>query len=371
MAPEMVKEQPYDYAIDIWALGILLYELIHGYSPFQSYDNNYEELIIQILKFNLVIKKEISRNCQDLLSNLLNPNHRQRITIKEVLNHPWFNDWIVPTSITQQFQTNQSEVKQDKMFYDIINVVEKKNQKGKKDKKGKKNKSMATYKKIEGKSIQDEYSSPKNKKNSIQTNKTIPLQFNEQDIVENEQSKVISPIDEEDFIKERVNTKKGIDKKVLSNDQLISLLDNLNGDYKAIEKDKETAIRKREYLDEEIIPAKKLNSQENAKRIFSSTNNSELPEKSMSGNNFNKRQANHIMSERNDHHDYYNHQIPRTLIVNSKDNNNELQATLNLFSMAEKLKEEGKKEIVKQQPTFWDKFISPFKCGQANEANDQ
>lgn len=36
MAPEMVAEVPYDYKIDIWALGILLYELNHGKAPFPA-----------------------------------------------------------------------------------------------------------------------------------------------------------------------------------------------------------------------------------------------------------------------------------------------------------------------------------------------
>ena len=36
MAPEMVLEKTYDYRIDIWALGVLLYELVHGRAPFQA-----------------------------------------------------------------------------------------------------------------------------------------------------------------------------------------------------------------------------------------------------------------------------------------------------------------------------------------------
>jgi serine/threonine protein kinase len=34
MAPEMLNGKEYDYRIDIWALGILLYELTHGRAPF-------------------------------------------------------------------------------------------------------------------------------------------------------------------------------------------------------------------------------------------------------------------------------------------------------------------------------------------------
>lgn len=36
MAPEMVKDIPYDYKIDIWALGVLLFELTHGRPPFPA-----------------------------------------------------------------------------------------------------------------------------------------------------------------------------------------------------------------------------------------------------------------------------------------------------------------------------------------------
>lgn len=36
MAPEMIQEKPYDYKVDIWALGILLFELIQGVAPFRG-----------------------------------------------------------------------------------------------------------------------------------------------------------------------------------------------------------------------------------------------------------------------------------------------------------------------------------------------
>jgi serine/threonine protein kinase len=36
MAPEMIQKKPYDFKIDLWALGILLFELIQGYAPFRG-----------------------------------------------------------------------------------------------------------------------------------------------------------------------------------------------------------------------------------------------------------------------------------------------------------------------------------------------
>jgi serine/threonine protein kinase len=38
LAPEVLDKRPYDRTIDWWALGILVYELLHGYPPF--YDRN-------------------------------------------------------------------------------------------------------------------------------------------------------------------------------------------------------------------------------------------------------------------------------------------------------------------------------------------
>ena len=37
MAPEIVKNERYDFSIDVWSLGVLLYELIHSYR-FMLYD---------------------------------------------------------------------------------------------------------------------------------------------------------------------------------------------------------------------------------------------------------------------------------------------------------------------------------------------
>jgi serine/threonine protein kinase len=34
MAPEMIQNKPYDYKVDIWALGILLFEMIASQPPF-------------------------------------------------------------------------------------------------------------------------------------------------------------------------------------------------------------------------------------------------------------------------------------------------------------------------------------------------
>ena len=52
MAPEMIKKLPHDKSLDIWCLGILLYELLHGYSPFR--DANNEKIMDNICSFSVI-----------------------------------------------------------------------------------------------------------------------------------------------------------------------------------------------------------------------------------------------------------------------------------------------------------------------------
>ena len=36
MAPEMIENKPHDHTLDIWSLGILLYELVNGTAPYKG-----------------------------------------------------------------------------------------------------------------------------------------------------------------------------------------------------------------------------------------------------------------------------------------------------------------------------------------------
>ena len=90
MAPEIVENENYDYGVDIWSLGILLYELLYGHSPFKA--NNTKNVILNIKSHELTYddnNKTVSKSCKDLIKKLLNNNPQKRYKIKDILEHPF------------------------------------------------------------------------------------------------------------------------------------------------------------------------------------------------------------------------------------------------------------------------------------------
>ena len=109
MAPEIIlnsKKYGYKgYPVDIWSAGIALYIMLSGMLPFNyknkkenndannnsislSNNNNYE-LQYSIINKNPKRIKKISPEARDLLQGLLNKDPSKRLTIDQILNHPW------------------------------------------------------------------------------------------------------------------------------------------------------------------------------------------------------------------------------------------------------------------------------------------
>ena len=92
MAPEIIQKTKYNNKADIWSLGIILYELLTGSSPYNI--NNFNELVDYIKNNNIEIPENlnISDNAKNLLSNLLIKSSEERITWKNIFNHPWLTN---------------------------------------------------------------------------------------------------------------------------------------------------------------------------------------------------------------------------------------------------------------------------------------
>lgn len=90
MAPEIITKNGYNYKSDLWSVGIILYEMLHGYTPFNV--QNFIELIKEIKKKNIIIKVDVSEECKELIYSLCKTNPNERIGWNEFFDHRWFDN---------------------------------------------------------------------------------------------------------------------------------------------------------------------------------------------------------------------------------------------------------------------------------------
>ena len=88
LAPEIIKEQGHDERVDIWCIGVLLFELINGTVPFKG--NDIETLKSNILHLRIAWPKEMNPDAKDLISKILKLDPSQRISLEDMLEHPFF-----------------------------------------------------------------------------------------------------------------------------------------------------------------------------------------------------------------------------------------------------------------------------------------
>ena len=91
LAPEMINNTGHDEKVDIWCIGVLLFELITGQQPWQGSDVQTVKYNISRLKINW--PKQMDRNAADLISKILRYNPEERISLRNMLMHPFFTNY--------------------------------------------------------------------------------------------------------------------------------------------------------------------------------------------------------------------------------------------------------------------------------------
>ena len=94
IAPEVLK-QKYNEKCDTWSIGVIMYMIIVGKAPF---DGENDEEILENIKTGVYDYKNkkllsTSKECQDLISKLLEVDTKKRLSAKEALNHIFFKNF--------------------------------------------------------------------------------------------------------------------------------------------------------------------------------------------------------------------------------------------------------------------------------------
>uniref|UniRef100_A0A0K2TEP2 Serine/threonine-protein kinase ULK3 n=1 Tax=Lepeophtheirus salmonis TaxID=72036 RepID=A0A0K2TEP2_LEPSM len=119
MAPEMLLEKRYDAKVDIWSVGVILYECLFGYAPYKSsttlelYEKIKEDIAIEIPTSGISVK------CSDLLKRCLDRHPETRIDFEEFLSHPFMDLEHIPCqksfakALELSFQAIEADKKED------------------------------------------------------------------------------------------------------------------------------------------------------------------------------------------------------------------------------------------------------------------
>ena len=135
MAPEILESEKYDNSVDMWSLGILLYEFLQGKSPFEGDGviKIYQKIVSKKIEFTM----DINPYAVDLIFRLLKKDPRERFNIDQVLNCPYLmeiRNQIIFANNTESYKKLSSV---STLKSGVRHLGRKKKKKGKKENKSK------------------------------------------------------------------------------------------------------------------------------------------------------------------------------------------------------------------------------------------
>eukprot|EP00435_Cladocopium_sp_Y103_P019632 s1777_g4.t1 len=97
LSPEMLENEPHDKGVDLWAAGVLVFEMLTGRPPFQA--SSQVKLVNRIVKVDFQVPSSMPPLAADLVKSLLKRNPSERLDLKEAITHPWICLHVPGTSL--------------------------------------------------------------------------------------------------------------------------------------------------------------------------------------------------------------------------------------------------------------------------------
>ncbi|KAI9311521.1 kinase-like domain-containing protein [Dichotomocladium elegans] len=94
VAPEVLLQTGHSKAVDLWSVGVIMFTLLSGYTPFWGEDQAslFECIISGKYEYDEEYWQDISDSAKNLIDRLLTYKPAERITAEEALKHPWITN---------------------------------------------------------------------------------------------------------------------------------------------------------------------------------------------------------------------------------------------------------------------------------------
>ncbi|KAH3736696.1 uncharacterized protein LOC127851398 [Dreissena polymorpha] len=136
-APEIFCSRKYGSAVDIWSMGICLYAMLSGKLPFMPDPPNNLTLLHSLILRGVRVPDHVSDTCANLIARMLAVDVYHRITMDDLLLHPWLHENhetplvirqppigklypTVPKSPIVNYMTTVFNFLEDDVFYSVI-----------------------------------------------------------------------------------------------------------------------------------------------------------------------------------------------------------------------------------------------------------
>lgn len=108
IAPEVITSKPYNKSVDWWSLGVLIFEMLAGYTPF--YDSTPMKTYEKILSGKIHFPSFLGPDVIDLLSKLITADLTRRLGNlmngpADIRNHPWFLEVVWEKLLAKDIET--------------------------------------------------------------------------------------------------------------------------------------------------------------------------------------------------------------------------------------------------------------------------
>ena len=128
LAPEMIKGTGHDEKVDIWSIGVLLFELLTGEQAWAG--ENIQTVQNNICNLKISWPANMNKAAEDLISKILKTNPKERPSLKDILNHSFFTQYFANSTSCLKAPDNKKKYKpfiiskDEPVVWNIINGEE-------------------------------------------------------------------------------------------------------------------------------------------------------------------------------------------------------------------------------------------------------